>query len=61
MLILVLTVSIAEAQKNKMYSAETNMKAYVQSKNPDDLLQAKQLIDEVVKHEKTIGFWKAWY
>ena len=60
-LFLVLTVSTSEAQKNKIYSAETNMKAYLQSKNPDDLLQAKQIIDEVVKHEKTIGFWKAWY
>ena len=61
MLILVLTVSIAEAQKNKIYSAQTNIDAYLSSKNPDDLLQAKQIIDEVVKHEKTIGFWKAWY
>ena len=61
MLILVLTVSISEAQKNKIYSAQTNIDAYLQSKNPDDLLQAKQIIDEVVKHEKTIEFWKAWY
>ena len=61
MLILVLTVSIAEAQKNKIYSAQTNIDAYLSSKNPDDLLQAKQIIDEVVKHEKTIEFWKAWY
>jgi tetratricopeptide (TPR) repeat protein len=60
-LILVLTVSISEAQKNKIYSAQTNIDAYLSSKNPDDLLQAKQIIDEVVKHEKTIGFWKAWY
>ena len=60
-LILVLTVSISEAQKNKIYSAQTNIEAYLQSKNPDDLLQAKQIIDEVVKHEKTVGFWKAWY
>ena len=60
-LILVLTVSISEAQKNKIYSAQTNIDAYLQSKNPDDLLQAKQIIDEVVKHEKTIEFWKAWY
>lgn len=61
LLILVLTVSISEAQKNKIYSAQTNIDAYLSSKNPDDLLQAKQIIDEVVKHEKTIGFWKAWY
>ena len=61
MLFLVLTVSTSEAQKNKIYSASTNVEAYLQSKNPDDLLQAKQIIDEVVKHEKTIEFWKAWY
>ena len=60
-LILVITVSISEAQKNKIYSAQTNIDAYLSSKNPDDLLKAKQIIDEVVKHEKTIGFWKAWY
>ena len=60
-LFLILTVSISEAQKNKIYSAQTNIDAYLQSKNPDDLLQAKQIIDEVVKHEKTVGFWKAWY
>ena len=61
MLFLILAVSMAEAQKNKIYSAQTNIDAYLSSKNPNDLLQAKQIIDEVVKHEKTIGFWKAWY
>ena len=60
-LFLVLTVSISEAQKNKIYSAQTNIDAYLSSKNPDDLLKAKQIIDEVVKHEKTIEFYKAWF
>ena len=61
LMVCALGFTFLQAQNSKVTSAKMNMDSYLRDQNSDDLLKAKELIDEAVVNDETSGKAKSWY